>query len=85
MNFNVKEWRRVYDEVKYLGEIYKDSLPIFIFKNYKWDKHPPKTPLSLDAQRGVEREIKKLIAKTSRYMDMCGITARMPKRKKLDG
>ena len=70
MQFNVNEWRNIYDEVHIRGKMFKDSLP-----TYDEDKKkiPPVSPLSAEEQKKLQDEIKDLTFKSDLYLDSCNM------------
>ena len=74
MNFNIKEWLRIYNKVHALGKMLRDSRPTYdALENYI----EPKYPLTREYQAKLESDIKTLTERSNRYLDQCGL--RMPK------
>lgn len=72
MNFSMKDWRRMYNNVHRLGKVLTDSRP-------DAKGNPPRHKLHKGSQISIEVEIKVLLEKVSHYLDSCGII--MPKTK----
>jgi len=70
MQFSIKEWRRMYDKVQYLGQILKDSHPS-VDENKLW--RPALHAISEEAQKSLEQELKELLTNVSQYLDSCGM------------
>ena len=70
MQFNVNEWRRMYDKVRHLGQILKDSHER-VDKDGNW--LPALHLISQDAAKSIENEIKELVTKVNIYLDACGL------------
>lgn len=62
MQFNIKEWRRIYDRVHHLGKKFKDSFPDF-------DGNPPVAPLDRHEQDQIQTEMSLLTNRSNRYLD----------------
>lgn len=75
MQFNVNEWRRIYDKVQSLGQIIKDSQER-VDKEGNW--LPPIHSISQDAAKSIETEIKELLTKVNIYLDACGLRPEPP-------
>jgi hypothetical protein len=74
MNFNIREWSRIYNKVQALGNILKDSLPTY---DEYMKEMPPANELSNEMKDNIELEIKILLERSNRYLDQCGM--RFPK------
>lgn len=75
MQFNLEEWRKIYDEIQVKGKIYKDSLPSY---DEELNKFPPISPLSESDQKKLFHEIDDLKLKNDLYLDACGIRSNPP-------
>ncbi len=75
MQFSFKEWSRVYELVKYLGQTLRDSRPTY---DDEMNYYAPKTNLSKDEQNDLESRINKLMIKSNKYLDITGMKPRKP-------
>lgn len=75
MNFSVKEWRKMYDEVHRLGAILKDARPTF---TQEQQYIPPKSWLNKEAKDDLECEISMLLKRSDQYLDQCGMKKPAP-------
>ncbi len=75
MQFNVKEWRKIYDKVQFLGQIIKDS-------NESLDDRgrplPALYPISKDTRNSIEEEIKWLVIKSNTCLDAAEMRTKKP-------
>lgn len=75
MHFNVKEWRRIYDKVQFLGQILKDA-------NESLDEDrkllPAIYPISRDSRKSLETEIKGLMIDCNICLDAGGMRSNPP-------
>jgi hypothetical protein len=74
MEFNIKEWIRIYNNVHYLNQKLKDSMSTIDESNVH---HCRISNLSVNAQKAIELEIKNLIRRCANYLNDCGMP--MPK------
>lgn len=75
MKFEIKEWRKIYDRVQFLGKKLKDSQ--FTFNE---NKKPimPISPLGEEEQFKIKKDIQLLLEKNKRYLDDCGMKPKDP-------
>lgn len=76
MQFNVNEWRKIYDEVQFLGKILKDSQPSLDPTTKKWI--PAIQEISKDAFKNISEEIDLLLIKNTQYLDGCEMNPNPP-------
>jgi hypothetical protein len=75
MQFNVMEWRKIYNKVKVKGQIIKESYP------YIDDDHnlcPPLNPIPVNQRKKIEEEIKYLLDQSKRLLNSAGIKPKPP-------
>lgn len=70
MQFDIKEWRRIYDEVKARGNIIYDSLA---HVGEKWEEIPVKQEISVNRRLDLEEEISFLLSRSNIYLDSCNM------------
>lgn len=70
MQFNLKEWLKIYNRVHALGKELKEGRP-------DADGITAKNPLSMTEQFKLESDIKNLLQRSNSYLDQCKM--RMPK------
>lgn len=68
MNFKLKEWLKLYENIYERGHKYKNSLPTCDVFN---KMIPPIAPLTEQEQLQLQDEIKILVRRCSKYMDRC--------------
>lgn len=76
MQFNIREWRRIYDKVNGLGKMIKDSYP---FVDEHGQNQPAPSPLSRETRNILADEIKALTERSNSYLDACGMKPPAPK------
>lgn len=75
MQFQMKEWRRMYDFVHELGRALRDARPTYDdLGNY----YAPKIEMSTADQQTLESKIKSLTQRSSKYLDQCGVRPNKP-------
>ncbi len=62
--FDIKIWRKFYDEAHTLAQVLKDARP-------DYDGNPPKFHLSSESQKRIEKDITSKLKSCSKYMDDC--------------
>jgi len=70
MKFDIKEWLKIYNEVKLLGQQLKDSYP-FVDSKKKW--HDPIISLTIHEQNELSDQIKILTRKITSYLNYCNV------------
>lgn len=75
MDFKIKDWRRIYDQIHRLGQDLYNSYP-HQDENGRW--YDPAIVLSKYAQEELKHEIEILIKKNNCYLDACGMKKRKP-------
>lgn len=76
MQFNIQEWRKIYNKVQVLGNRLKDSHPK---KGQYNESIPALHPLSADEQLQLEEEINSWLNRSNSYLDACALYAAKPK------
>lgn len=71
MRFSIAKWRAMYDEVNTMGAILKSTQP-------DAEGNPPKNTISDATRRKMDKEIKKLLAKSDKYLDECRVLPKKP-------
>lgn len=75
MEFNVKEWRKMYNDVHRMGKLLKDAQPKFIGKQ---EIVPALAPLSKEEQEDLRDAIEYLLNKSRKYLNNCNIRPKKP-------
>lgn len=70
MQFNVKEWRKIYDKVNYLGQVIKDANE---HQDADGNWNPPVSPISPGVRKVIEDEIKALLIQSKNSLDSVGL------------
>lgn len=71
MDFEVKVWRNIYDQVQILGQYIVDSLPDAY-------GNPPKFEITEVERKKAERELEILLKNNDRYLDKCHLRPKDP-------
>lgn len=66
MQFNINEWRKIYDRVHAIGQLLKDS-------RIDKDGNPAVNPLGYDTKRNLDAEIINLLDRCNDYLDSCNM------------
>lgn len=75
MQFNINEWRRIYNRVQHLGKMLKESQPTYDeYKNYI----EPIAELNRDTQDAIKSEISLLMRRSDHYLDVSFMTQPKP-------
>jgi len=75
MEFDIKDWRKIYDEVQRIAKMLQDSNP-----TYGEDKKLISAvhPLTIESKIDLNARIKKLLIKNTHYLDACDIKPHEP-------
>jgi hypothetical protein len=68
MEFHVREWRRIYDKVRSLGQKLRDSHPTYDENDNLIEAIKP---IALEEQQQIEKTIKTLTQENDEYLDCC--------------
>jgi len=74
MKFNIKIWRKYYDNVQKLGSLYAQTMPGYTLDEQGvWVKKPPKKPMKPADKRTLENKIDFILDKSNNYLNACGM------------
>ena len=76
MEFNIKKWRKYYNEITFLSGVLRDSEDRL---NEYGICVKAKNYLSKETKLGMEHDIDNLLKQTSKYLDQCNLAVQIKK------